>query len=130
MLAAFVYFSYIAINLFNTPSLDSLETLTGSSPHFLPRIRIKRNPDPQAYIFDPTCHPSSSSSSAISSNSSTSSRLHNQIHPLLLNSLYLPSDGVPALHDLPLGFVNRVVFGDHRRSVPGASLTPNGGALS
>lgn len=32
MLAAFVYFSYIALNICITPALDSLHTLTGPSP--------------------------------------------------------------------------------------------------
>jgi hypothetical protein len=36
-------------------------------------------------------------------------------HPLLAESLYLPEDAVPPLHDLPLGLVNRVVLGDFRR---------------
>lgn len=36
-------------------------------------------------------------------------------HPLLANSVCLPEDAVPPLHDLPIGLVNRVVFGDYRR---------------
>lgn len=36
-------------------------------------------------------------------------------HPLLAESVYLPEDAVPPLHDLPIGIVNRVVLGDFRR---------------
>lgn len=36
-------------------------------------------------------------------------------HPLLSNSILLPEDAVPALHDLPIGLVNRVTFGDFRK---------------
>ncbi|KAL8277342.1 hypothetical protein RQP46_010295 [Phenoliferia psychrophenolica] len=83
MLAAFVYFSYIALNIFITPPLDSVHTLT----------------DTQAYII-----PLPSSSTA-----------DNAPHPLLTHSVLLPADAVPTLHDLPIGLVNRVVYGDYRR---------------
>ncbi|KAL8277333.1 hypothetical protein RQP46_010286 [Phenoliferia psychrophenolica] len=86
MLAAFVYFSYIALNIFITPPLDSVHTLT----------------DTQAYILP---LPSSST-------------LRNAPHPLLTHSVLLPADAVPTLHDLPIGLVNRVVYGDYRRRRP------------
>ncbi|KAM0752892.1 PIG-P-domain-containing protein [Meredithblackwellia eburnea MCA 4105] len=85
MLAAFVYFSYIALNIFITPPLDSLHTLT----------------DTQAYIL-----PYPPKTSELQSETS---------HPLLSHSVHLPPDAVPTLHDLPVGLVNRVVFGDRRR---------------
>lgn len=96
MLAAFVYFSYIALNIFITPALDSLHTLTGS--HASPtagRRELTTFADTQAYILEPG----------------------NGIgpHPLLVNSVMLPHDSVPPLHDLPIGLVNRVAFGDFRR---------------
>ncbi|ORY92781.1 PIG-P-domain-containing protein, partial [Leucosporidium creatinivorum] len=83
MLAALVYFSYIALNIFITPSLDSLHTLTDHNAYLLPF------PAPAEGDETP--------------------------HPLLANSVCLPEDAVPPLHDLPIGLVNRVVFGDYRR---------------
>lgn len=102
MLAFFVYFSYIAVNIFITPELDSLQTLTGTSPLF-PLLEMRligvvfTTPDTNAFILDPTYDP------------------RKEPHPLLMNSLMLPSDAVPVLHDLPVNLVNRVVLGDFRR---------------
>lgn len=36
-------------------------------------------------------------------------------HPLITNSILLPLDAVPVLHDLPIGLINRVVLGDYRK---------------
>ncbi|SCZ98647.1 BZ3500_MvSof-1268-A1-R1_Chr3-1g05524 [Microbotryum saponariae] len=80
MLAAFIYFSYISINLFITPPINSLDTLT----------------DPFAFILVPG---------------------EEDPHPLITNSVLLPPDAVPPIHDLPVSLVNRVVFGDFRRKV-------------
>lgn len=113
MLAFFVYFSYIALNIFITPALDSLHTLTGSTLSsikliklepsltllslFAQRQRQRQKIDTQAFILNPVYDP------------------RKEPHPLLANSLLLPSDAVPSLHDLPIGLVNRVVFGDFRK---------------
>jgi hypothetical protein len=59
--------------------------------------RQRRKIDTQAFILNPVYDP------------------RKEPHPLLANSLLLPSDAVPSLHDLPIGLVNRVVFGDFRK---------------
>ncbi|SCV74341.1 BQ2448_6773 [Microbotryum intermedium] len=84
MLAAFIYFSYLSINLFITPPINSFDTLT----------------DPFAFILVPTEH---------------------DPHPLIANSILLPPDAVPPIHDLPVALVNRVVFGDFRRKEGGTT---------
>ncbi|KAK4048025.1 hypothetical protein OIV83_005059 [Microbotryomycetes sp. JL201] len=100
MLVVFVYVSYLSINIFNTPDLDALNTLTDSAAHVLP---ISPNND-------------SNRSSRLTFSSGSSSVDGNTVdHPLLANSIYLDHDSVPTLHDLPIGIVNRVTFGDFRR---------------
>lgn len=101
MLAAFVYTTYIAVNLFITPDLDSLRSLTGASSslvttHVALTDSLVCRSDTQAYILDPNHE-------------------LDQPHPLLVNSICLPPDAVPVLHDIPIGLHNRIVFGDFRR---------------
>lgn len=103
MLAFFVYFAYIALNIFITPALDSLHTLTGALAR-VPSASLDQAlipsccADHQAYVLP-----------------QPSALARGVDHPLLANSVCLPEDAVPPLHDLPIGLVNRVVFGDHRR---------------
>lgn len=117
MLAFFIYFSYIALNLFITPNLDSLHTFTGTFffARFLRRLYCKcalltarpatasvLTSDKQAYILEYPAAPSKSIG-------------ERRYHPLISNSILLPLDAVPVLHDLPLGLINRVVLGDYRK---------------
>ena len=75
MLCVFIYIDYAALGLWNTPSADSLATLT----------------DPWAHLPAP----SKEGTPTI----------------VLKSPVALPDDAIPALIDLPVGLVNRVVFG-------------------
>ncbi|KAM0787847.1 hypothetical protein ACM66B_003900 [Microbotryomycetes sp. NB124-2] len=103
MLVVFVYFSYLSINIFHTPDLDALNTLTDPAAHVLP--------------FPPSSNDDSKRSSGHSTMSSARSLSTRTTldHPILANSIFLSQDSVPTLHDLPIGVVNRVTFGDYRR---------------
>ncbi|GAA5899197.1 hypothetical protein JCM6882_009281 [Rhodosporidiobolus microsporus] len=88
MLVAFTYSSYFFLNMFNSPPLSSLSLLTHdpsdpTSKAFIP-------PPAPALLPDGTLGPD----------------------PLFAHSVLLDEDAIPPLYDLPVEWVNRVLYGE------------------
>ncbi|KAK4053231.1 hypothetical protein OIO90_004005 [Microbotryomycetes sp. JL221] len=109
MLVVFIYITYLSINIFHTPNLNSLNTLTDDTANVLSFNSSTNSNRSSQYNLN------TKQDSIKHVESSLTTEILESNHPLLVNSILLPEDAVPTLHDLPIGLVNRVTFGDFRR---------------
>ncbi|RDX43134.1 PIG-P-domain-containing protein [Lentinus brumalis] len=109
VLVLLTYFTYFALALAGTPSFSDMRTITDSKAHLPPAARdenVNASSEPASNLNINRNHSSNPKRAAGRSNSNSTS------NPYLAHAR---PDAIPELYDIPLGLVNRVIYGPPRR---------------
>ncbi|KAL7277213.1 hypothetical protein ACG7TL_009063 [Trametes sanguinea] len=116
VLVLLTYFTYFALALARTPAFNDISTIT------VPRRANahKRKPcyatDSKAHLPGPHPHGTTATTATASTTTTTASRYA----PYLAHAR---PDAIPEMYDIPLGLVNRVVYGPRRQPEPALGRT-------
>ncbi|TFK93372.1 PIG-P-domain-containing protein [Polyporus arcularius HHB13444] len=107
VLVLLTYFTYFALALAGTPAFSDMRTITDSKAHLPPAARDENaSSEPASNLGRNHSEPPSAT---------TAGRSNSNSSPYLAHAR---PDAIPELYDIPLGLVNRVVYGPPRRRRP------------
>ncbi|KAI0754363.1 PIG-P-domain-containing protein [Daedaleopsis nitida] len=133
VLVLLTYFTYFALALAGTPSFSDLRTITDSKAHFPApaaadgdekedesgREGADRDRKPRAQQQKPRTRTNANANTDTNTSASTSTSAQRNVNPYRAHAR---PDAIPELYDIPLGMVNRVVYGPPRPRRTGDGL--------